>query len=166
MQAPERVVTLRYTEPLLRRAAWALWRRAVGWWGGLGYLLLTVCLGYELVRGDRSWETGAMGTAFVMATAFGIAVYRVQLGRSLAKLRRMQEPAATFEMSGDSFRVVSDTGSFELPWNTISEVWRLPELWLLFSSRRYYMTFPLAAVDAQTQQLILERFRSAGAKII
>src|SRR5579863_1599711 len=165
MDPAQREVTLVYSEALLRQVAWASLRRAVGWRGVVALGLLMSSLAYLLLSGDRSWWVGAMGTTLVFAFAFGIAFYRVQLGRSLAKFRRLGNPASTFSISTDRFRVTSQSGSIELPWNMISEVARFPDFWILYSSRAYYMTFPLAAVDAGAQEEVLGRFRAAGTKI-
>ena len=165
MAAPETQVTLVYSEPMLRRVAWALWRRAVGWRGGFAYVLGIAFLVVELLSGDRSWLVGMVGTVLVVATAAGVSFYRVVLSRSLAKFRRLGEPKATFEILADRFRVISGGGNIELPWDAVSEVWRLPEFWIFFSSRAYYMTFPLTAVDVEAQDLVLAKLRGAGAKV-
>ncbi|HVT58275.1 MAG TPA: YcxB family protein [Thermoanaerobaculia bacterium] len=164
MDPAEKDITLVYSEALLRKVAWAYWRRAVGWRGLLAVGLLSTSFVFLLISGDRSWWVGAMGTMLAFAIAFGITLYRVQLGRSLTKFR-LGKPTSTFTISAGGFRVTSASGNIELPWNMISEVARFPEFWILYSSRAYYMTFPLTAVDAEAQELVLGRFRAAGTKI-
>jgi len=165
MGPAEREVTLMYSEALLRKVAWACLRRAVGWQGILALGLLVSCFAFLLLSGDRSWWVGAMGTTLLFAIAFGIAFFRVHLGRSLAKFRRLGKPTSTFAISADGFRVASTSGSIELPWNMISEVARFPEFWIFYSSRSYYMTFPLTGVGAEAQDLVLGKLRAAGAKV-
>jgi hypothetical protein len=166
MGSEEITVTLVYSEALLRKVARASLWRAIGWPGVLALALLVGSLVDLLVRGDRSWWVGVMGTVLAFAVAFGVTFYRVSLGRSLTKFRRLGQPTSSFTASAGAFRVTAASGTFELPWSAISRVVRHPEFWILYSARAYYMTFPLAAVDAEAQQLVLGRFRAAGAKIL
>lgn len=47
----------------------------------------------------------------------------------------------------------------------ITEIWQFPDYWLLFFSRAQFITLPLADLDPEAQELILDRAKSHGAKV-
>ena len=62
--------TLTYSEPLIRQAVFAFWRRSVGV-RFLGALLLNALgLAFYLARGEASWIVGVLGTVFTFGVMF------------------------------------------------------------------------------------------------
>jgi hypothetical protein len=128
-------------------------------------LLVLVAFCFAVWSGERSWWVGASGTVLVLAVILSATVYVTHLRRSLGVLRKMQSPEATFEFDEDRFRVSSDLGTSELKWGMITEVWCLPDFWLLFVSQGQFITLPLADLDADARAFILAKVKSSGAKI-
>lgn len=159
------VATLEYTEPLVREAVFAFWRRTVG----VGFLvapgLLACALGYLLWHGDRSWLVGAMGACLLFGPGFALLLYAVHLRSAMARFRGMGAPVATIELAEASFTMSSGLGSTSLQWSAISEVWRFPSFWLLLFSKSQFVTLPLAAVPAEARSFILDRVTAAGGKV-
>ena len=114
--------TLTYSEPLLRHAVFAFWRRTVGV-GFLAALLLTgVSLVSLLARGEVSWIVGVLGTVFVFGILFVVALYFIHYRNSLAKFRDMGSPNAKFSVNDSSFTVSSGTGTATLQWSVVKEL--------------------------------------------
>jgi len=159
-------VTLRYSEPLVRRAVAAFWWRTVGAGLALAFLLVAGCLAYLLSVGDRSWLVGAIGTVFVLALTFVVALYFVHLRSSLERFRRMKVKEARLVADSDKLSLTSDVGASELSWSAVGQVWRFEKFWLLFFSRAQFVTLPVADLGRDTQDFILERVRSNGGKVV
>ncbi len=158
-------VTLNYSTELLHRAVRAYWWRATGWTMRLGILVLGGLFVTALVRGDRSWLSGVLGLAFVVATWLTVYIYFVHRSNSLAKLRNMGAPSALFTASEATFSFVSGAGSSTLPWSSVVEVWRFDGFWLLLFSKAHFVTLPLADLSPELQAFVLERVRAAGAAV-
>ncbi len=160
-----RTVTLHLSEPLLRRAVWRFWSRAVGWAGAAAFVLAVAMFSYLLATGDRSWEIGVYGTLLLLMVATAVALYLVHYRAAIGKLRLMKVPEVTIEMTPERLRITADSGVGEIIWPAIKEVWRFDEVWLLFLSRAQFITFPLADLDAEARDFILDRVRSGGGKV-
>ena len=156
---------LRYSEALIRSAIWAFWRRATGWGYLVAVVMVLISFTYSLWSGDRSWRIGVSASIICMAVVFTFALYIIHYRGAITRFRRMQSPQATFAAGDDCFRITSDVGSSELSWSTITEVWQFPEFWLLFLSRAQFITLPLADLDSEARDLILNRVKSHGAKV-
>ena len=160
------IMKLEYTEPLVREAVVAFWRRSLG----VGFF---VCLGFLLCvflfmvwEGDRSWGVGALGAFLVLGVGFIVFLYFVHLRNGLAKLRSMGEPTATLSLEDESFTITSGLGSTSLKWSVVTELWRFPSFWLLLFSNAQFITVPLASVPAEAQEFMMNRVRAAGGKIV
>jgi hypothetical protein len=160
-----RTVALHLSEPLLRRAVCRFWSRAVGWGGTAAFVFAVAMFSYLLAKGDRSWEIGVFGTLLLLMVGTAAALYFVHYRAAVGKLRLMKIPEVTVEMTPERLKITADSGVGELIWPAIKEVWRFDEVWLLFLSRAQFITFPLADLDAETREFILERVRSGGGKI-
>jgi YcxB-like protein len=156
---------LHYSEPLIRSAVWAFWRRVTGWRYFVAIALVLGSFIYSVSSGDRSWWVGVSASILCLAVIFAVALYVIHYRGAIIRFRRMQSPEATFEAGDDRFRVTSDVGSSELSWSTITEVWQFPEFWLLFLSRAQFITLPLADLDSEARKLILSRAKLHGAKV-
>lgn len=107
-----------------------------------------------------------LGSVLILAIGFSIAVYVIHYRASFARFRRLRAAEAVLETGDDHFRIVSDAGATEVPWATVSELWRFRDFWLLFLSPSQFITFPLEDLDKDVQKLILERLKSHGAKVV
>ncbi len=158
--------TLTYTEPLVRKAVFAFWRRTVG----IGFFIALGLLSCSLIlliwQGDRSWVVGALGAFLVFGLGFALLVYVVHFRNALAKFRGMGAPTATLLVDDASFTMASGLGSTTLQWSAVTEVWRFPSFWLVLFSKAQFVTFPLASVTADTQSFILKRVAAAGGKVV
>lgn len=159
------VTTLEYTEPLVRGAVVAFWRRTVGIGCFVALALLACSLAFLLWQGDRSWLVGAIGAVLFFGLGFASLVYFVHLRKALSKFRGMGSPVATMELADASFTISSGLGSTSLQWSAVSEVWRFPSFWLLLFSKAQFVTLPLASVPAEAQEFILSRVSAAGGKV-
>jgi hypothetical protein len=160
----EQQATLEYTLPLLREAVAGFWRRSVG----LGFLvalaLCVVVLCVLLIQGDRSWAVGFIAAVLLFGLLFIAAVYFVHYRNALQKFQNMGAPTATLRVSQDSFTVTSGAGSSTLPWTSVTEVWKLQNVWLLLFSKAQFMTLPLKSIPKDMRAFVLERISSAGGK--
>lgn len=156
---------LHYSETLVRKAVWAFWWRVTGWRYFVAIGLVLTSFLYSISSGNHSWWVGVSASILCLAVIFAVALYVVHFRGAIARFRRMQSPEATFEAGDDRFHITSDIGSSELSWSTITEVWQFPEFWLLFLSRSQFITLPLADLDSEARELILNRATSHGGKI-
>jgi hypothetical protein len=156
---------IHFSEALVRRAVRTFWWRRTGWSYVLVLILLLVWFCFSVWNGDRSWAVGASGTIVVLGAILAATVYVTHLRRSLGVFRKMQTPEAILEFDEDRMRVSSDLGTSELKWGMITEVWCLPEFWLLFVSQGQFITLPIADIGADAREYILAKVESAGAKI-
>jgi hypothetical protein len=159
-------ITLEYTEPLLRQAVLAFWRRTVGVGMFVALAIVASGLAWMVWQGDRSWVVGVGGGLLVFGVGIPFAVYFVHLRRSLAKFRAMGSPQAKLTLDEASFEMSSDLGSTSLPWSTVTEVWRYQDFWLLFFSKAQFVTIPLASVPAEAQAYLLSHVSAAGGKVV
>jgi hypothetical protein len=158
--------TLEYSEHLVREAVFAYWSRTIGTGFFIALALLLGCLAFLIWDGDRSWFVGALGTTFLFAIGFALAVYLVHLRNAMAKFRAMGVPVATLSLDETCFSISSGLGNSSLHWSAVSEIWRFPSFWLLLFSKAQFVTIPLAKVSFEAQALILSRVSSAGGKVV
>jgi hypothetical protein len=158
-------LNLHYSEALVRRAIRSYWARHVGIYFPTVALALTAYVAYRFAAGDRSWVVGVMATTVVLSFVMMGATYLVHLRRSLERLRRMGEPKATLELGEERFRITSGSGSSEIEWSLVRQIWRFQDVWILFFSASEFMLLPTAALPADAQALILEKAKTAGARV-
>jgi YcxB-like protein len=158
-------IKLHYTEPLVRRAVKAFWLRVMGWRWPAVLLLVLVSLVYSVAAGYRSWSVGVTGSVLAMGVIFAVSLYVVHYRGSVGRFRSMHSPEATLEVGDDKFRMTSDVGSSEMRWDTVTEIWRFPEFWLMFFSRAQFVTLPLSDLDGEAREVILGRVKSHGGKV-
>jgi hypothetical protein len=156
---------LHYSEALVRRAVRSFWWRVTGWLYVIAILLMLFSFSAALLRGDRSWWVGAIGTALVLGIIFGLTLYLVHIRGSLSRFRRMRIPEATLAYSEEGFRITSDVGSSELAWSAVTELWRFDDFWLLFLSKAQFITLPAADLDAEVRDFMLHKAQACGTKV-
>jgi hypothetical protein len=158
--------TLIYTEPLLRQAVFAFWRRSVG---GVAYAValggVAFGLGVLAGQGAASWLVGALGTVLVLGVALPAALYFVHYRNTLRKFLEMGSPRATFRADDSSFTMSSDIGTTTLKWSAVKEVWQFSGMWLLLYSKAQFSTLPLACMSPEMQAFVLQRVRASGGRV-
>jgi hypothetical protein len=158
-------ITLHYTEPLLRSAVKAFWVRVVGWKFFVAVTVMIAALSRLIVHGNRTWFIGALAAALVLALVGAGAVYFTQLRSTLGRFRAMRTKEAALEFDDARIRLIADTGSLEIPWTGVRDVWRFPEFWLVFVSPAQFLTLPTADVNEPARELIAAKVREYGGKI-
>ena len=159
------LVKLHYSEALIRRSVGRFWWRVIGWRFVGAFVLLLGSVAFLLASGDRSWLVGLMGAVVVLAITFAAALYLIHSRASLRRLRRMRRPEAELELGEERFRISSDAGTSELVWSAVTEVWSFPDVLLLFLSRAQFITLPVADLDAEAQESIVQKAKAHGAKV-
>jgi hypothetical protein len=157
---------LTYSEPLIRQAVLAFWRRSVGVGFMVALLLVALGLAFYLLRGEASWVAGVLGTVFAFGVLFIVALYFTHYRNSLAKFRDMGSPNATFRVDDSSFTISSDAGTATLQWSVVKELWQTPNAWLLLYSKAHFSTLPIACLSPEMRSFILQRVQAAGGKIV
>lgn len=154
-------IRLTYSRPLIARAIRAYWIQQVG------FLLPAATLGmlgfaiYLYTSGDRSWLLGAASVMVVLAVGTMIAVYVVQLRRSLAKIDAMGEPHAILTIGDDFLRIESGAGASEIPWNSISRARQYDEFWLLYLNSAVFFTIPLVDLPESEVETLLRKIQAS-----
>ncbi len=158
--------TLIYSEPLVRQAVFAFWRRSIG----IGYVLALIVtafsLGFLIAQGNSSWLVGALATVLALGVAFVVLLYFVHYRNSLSKFREMDSPHANFRADEAAFTISSGIGATTLQWSAIKELWQFSGVWLFLYSKAQFSTLPLASLSPEMQAFILQRVQAAGGKIV
>jgi len=157
--------TLTYDKALLRKAAFAFWRRSVGVFFPLVLLSLSGYLAVQAVTSRRDWLWGAMTASVLLGYLVCGAVFVVHYRSGLTKLRDMGSPIAEFTAQDDSFTLTSSIGTACMKWSSVTGVWRFESFWLLLFSRANFSTLPLQNVTPEMQSFVLDRIRSFGGKV-
>lgn len=157
--------TLKYDEALVNRAVRSYWRRSLGISVLVGVPLLCVFLALRIADGDRSWYVGMLAGTALLGIGMPILVYWVHYRNSMARLRDMKEPVATFIADEDSFTLASDRGSSTLKWEAIKEVWGFEGFWLLLFSKAHFATIPLDGLSEEMRSYVLERVKRSGGRV-
>jgi len=157
--------TLIYSEPLLRKAVSAFWRRTVGLNFLLGLLFTASSLAVLIWCGNRSWLVGVVGAILFLAIALALLVYFAHRHNALAKFRAMDAQTASLTIDDTSLTMTSGLGSTTLPWSAVKEIWLYPSFWLLLFSKGQFVTLPLASVPTEMRTSIIGRVSAAGGKV-
>lgn len=158
--------TLIYSEPLIRHAVFAFWRRSVGTGFVVALLIIALGLVFYLARGESSWVVGMLGTVLTFGVLFVVTLYFVHYRNSLAKFREMGSPNATFRADDSSFTFSSDAGTATLQWAAVKELWKTPNTWLFLYSKAHFSTLPLACLSPEMQSFICQRIQAGDGKIV
>lgn len=151
-------VDVRYTEPLVRAAVNAFFRRTLQrrfGWSGLAALVVTLlALGFLVLGGDRSWVIGFIGAClFFVVLTFAVG-YAAHYRNATARLERMSKPEARFTFSDQDFSIASELGTASLAWSSVREVWAFPKFWLILLSRSQFLTLPIEGASEDVLALI------------
>ncbi|HYT94329.1 MAG TPA: YcxB family protein [Gemmataceae bacterium] len=161
-------VAVHYSEGIVRQAARCFLARfirrdaIIG--GGAALLALGAWLGFGF---DWPYAAALAGSGFVLVAVVvfvGLAYVRAAVG----KFRAMRDPTVLWRFGDESLGTTSELGTVELKWEVVSEVWRFPDVWLLFfgSSGWGYSTLPTTSVSPELQEYILSRVTTHGGRIV
>lgn len=95
---------------------------------------------------------------------FGTA-YFVGLRRSLSKLDSIDEGKATYTLTDSTVGAVSSIGSISLAWSSVAELRRYRGSILLGFKGAMYSTIPAAQIPDDALAFLIDRCRTAGARI-
>ena len=157
--------TLEFDKDLARQAVLAFWRRSLGVVAMIAPLVFIAMLIQDFLSGDRSWYLGSLALGTVIVVGLPIVVYLAHYQNSMAKLREMGNPVASFIADDDSFTLTSKIGTSAFKWNTIKEVWKFEGFWLLLFSRAHFATIPLKDVSEDMRAFVSERVTAGGGKV-
>lgn len=158
-------ITLIYSEELLKKAVRSFWWRSIG---PFFILVLSAMLAgtiYFVLKGERSWIVGAMGSVVLIGFLFLAALYINHYRNTLGKFREMNGSNSTFRMNPDVFEVESSIGKSTMNWSNVSELWQFKEYWLVFLSKAQFFTLPLSCLSQAERELIINHIKAAGGKI-
>lgn len=157
--------TLVYTESLVRQAVSLFWLRSVGVRTMVALIGLGLWVAVQWMYGAwSSIATGALAALSLCAMVCA-ALYGVHYHRSMAKLRAMREPMATFQADAAGLTLTSSEGSSTLPWRRVKELWRGKSAWLLVFSSSEFATLPTACLPPDLQAFMQERIQTAGGQL-
>jgi hypothetical protein len=113
---PEHVVTVTYTEELIRSAAWRYWKEKIGINGLICVgLIAASCLVLAFLRSD-SWIVGFFAGTAVICAAIVVVTYFTLRNNALRVFRKMDNKTATVTFMETAIRIEADTGSGEIAW--------------------------------------------------
>ena len=151
------VADLHYTPALVRRATFAYIRRGMGTAGVFSIACVIIGAFFLGTINPGSWLSGVITGAAVVLLASIVGVYLLHYRLGMAKLRRMGTPHAVLRVDDSAFLVSSQSGTFSVPWETFSDVWRFPEYWLLIWGRGQFLTLPLDDLSDEIRSFISSR---------
>ncbi len=125
---------------------------------GIGITLgLTGIIGREFAIG---WIVAGL---VLIAMILFIALRYVRLARD--KFSAMTDPQITYTFTDSTFGAKSCLGSMEVPWNTITQIWKFDDVWLLIFGNHGYSTLPVKQVDIDVASFVEERVKATGGKV-
>ncbi len=158
-------VTLRYTEPLVRRAIFEFWKRTVGWGFPVALMLCGISMVVLLMSGHRSWFLGVIGSVLVLGIGLCAALYVSHFRHSMAKFRALKNSEASFTLDSATFTLSSSEGSSTMPWKSVSDVWKFEEFWLLLFSKAQFVTLPIESISTEALNFISAQVNESGGKV-
>lgn len=154
-----------YSKKLLRQAVLRFWWHTTGTGFFVALAITSVGFAMQLANGNSSWYVGALGSVLVIGVGMTVAVFVVHYRFAMSKLRAMGEPQATLSVDEKSISFSSGAGSATLPWSAISKIIQFEKFWLLMYSKNQFSTLPTENLSSEIRSFIVERARTAGAKI-
>jgi hypothetical protein len=156
-------VTVEYGEPIMRLAGrYFFWRFIRRDWF-LPFFLISVAV--IMWRIFKEWHYLAVVLLALAYVLFVVIMARRTVRQSLARAGLLKNPVAAWRCSEESFAFRTENSSGEMRWEVISEVWRYPEVWLLFFGDYRYSVLPVTNFPPELLEFIAERVRAKGGRI-
>jgi hypothetical protein len=154
-------------EPSMLRGAWNAWCFA----GGRGWrLVIALLLTFPTLLNSLQSERLSTASIVVLTTAcLGLAIfvlaYWLGLRRAQAKSTALVDGKTTYTLTDKTIEVSSALGSIALVWSALAEVRGHGGLVLLGFRGAHYSPLPANQIAPEALAFLIERARSAGAKI-
>ena len=157
-------LVLRFDEATCRAAVARYWQGQFGWRTiielSIGAVILIVAATYS-----KGWLTGALGAVVFMYAALSLYAYVYQRKRILDLYRMMNDPEVRWTLNENSLATKSSVGYSEMPWSSITELWKFSDLWLLFLARNAFITLPLNGVSDDAKAFLESKIASPQGKV-
>jgi len=151
---PEHVVTVTYTEKLVRFTAFQYWRKAIGSTGFVLVFVLPMIFAIMWVLDYPQWALGLFGgLSIVWAGMALLSWFRIRK-MHINIFRQMENKSAAITFSESGIKAVSDNGSTEFAWKLIDALYEYPDVWLLSMVRSTYFSVPTDTLDEETKAFI------------
>ena len=157
-------LVLRFDEASCRAAVARYWQGQFGWRTivevSIGTVILIVAATYSM-----GWLTGALGALVFMYAALSFYAYAYQRKRIFGLCRMMKDPEVRWTLNENSLATKSSVGQSEMPWSSITELWKFNDIWLLFVSRNAFITLPLDGVSDSAKAFLESKIVSPQGKV-
>ena len=162
---PEPIVfRVRYNKDLCLTSAWRYWQRRLG----KRYFL-------ELVIGSGLYVLAAQGpyrwieiTLMVVVGIFaflGAFIFFVHWYRALQGFAALDPPESTWTLSEEFVAQKSSLGESAIAWQSVRELWRFSDVWLLIWAPDTFSTLPVAQLSRAAREMIERRVKATGGRI-
>ncbi|MBE9077579.1 hypothetical protein IQ241_09765 [Romeria aff. gracilis LEGE 07310] len=160
-------VTIRYSSAIARAAARQFFFRFVHFRAIIGgSLLLLACAGLLALKSFWRQATVFGGIGIVLIVLCYLVGW-LYISLSVERFRKLDVSVFTWRFTHHSIGTLSELGTQELSWKRVTEVWRFPQVWLIFFHRQGlgYSMLPTAALSRPVKQLIVTQVRAHGGKV-
>lgn len=124
------------------------------WMSTAAMFVVVVAAGFLLFAHDFGFMAGLFaGLVAALVTLIALAGWMHWRGMK-AKVARMKEPRAEFILFDDEVEVKTDRGSGRFPFETIRQIWKFEQVWLLMMDLNRFVTLPLAEAPAEALQFL------------
>jgi hypothetical protein len=156
--------TIRYTEPLVRKAIQRAIVRLLGplFFIAMGLLAISVIL--AAVQESHGWFVGVVATALTVGTLVPIVAIRTHTKAAISRLVQLDDGAASIDIGEERLRLSSKLGSIDVPLARVTTVWTYDDCWVLLAGRSILMTLPTAGIPQSALDAWHADLDAAGAK--
>ncbi|MCP3670866.1 MAG: YcxB family protein [Gammaproteobacteria bacterium] len=136
------------------------------WWTRKGsqYLLLlipaTIIIIYRIVTDNFTWSAGILSFISIYVFILMTITYIHHIGQVSSQLRSVKGSNTTLELCEKQFRIVSEGGATEIPWDSIIDVWRSDKVWLFVFSNHNIFSLPTAGFSQELETFIISKIKS------
>lgn len=158
------VFTVRYSKEHCLATAWRYWQKRLGYRYALE-LVIGAGLLILATQGPYRWIEIALMVAVGIFAVLGAAIFFIHWSRALVGLKALDPPESTWTLTEAAIAQRSSLGESAIAWESLLEVWRFDNLWLLIWGRDVYSTIPIAQLPARARKMIERRVKEAGGRI-
>jgi hypothetical protein len=156
--------TVRYTEPLVRKAIQRTIVRLLGPLYFIAMGLLAVSMILAAVQESHGWFVGVVATALTLGTLVPVVAIRTHTKAAISRLVQLDDGAASIDIGEERLRLSSKLGSIDLPLARVTTVWEYEDCWVLLAGRSILMTLPIEGVPQSTLDAWRAGLEASGAK--
>jgi len=150
----------------MRQATRLYLRRKLGRGYFASVVVLIVAVAVLAALGVEGWFVGVMATLCGLALLLpGVTlVYANRVARD--SLLKLDPPSATLALGEEGFTMTSSQGTASMKWRAVTELWRAPGFALMFFAKESFVVLPAAGAPTRFHDLLAERVRAAGGKVV